>query len=75
MTVKINTIKGGERMEQSNKGFMQKCSLCGKADVEDVALSELRLCCGYGSYYDGEVVEVSICGECANKLYVDLSNG
>ena len=61
-------------MEQSNHDFICKCRLCGKTDVKDVALSELRLCCGYGSSYDGELAETYICGICADRLYKLMSN-
>lgn len=61
-------------MEKSNCGFICKCGLCGKTDIENVALSELRLYCGYGSDYDGEVSQIDLCGSCADKIFVALSN-
>ncbi len=58
-------------MKQSNTDFICKCGLCGN---KGLALSELILKVGYGSNYDGETLTVDICGNCADKVYVALSN-
>ena len=35
--------------------------------------SKVTLQCNYGSVYDGEYICLSICGDCADKLYRDVS--
>lgn len=49
-----------------------RCEVCGGEDCGGMALSNLRLSFGYGSLYDGERVELTICGKCADKLYIFL---
>ena len=63
--------RGAKRMKQSNTDFICKCGLCGH---KELALSELILKIGYGSDYDGELIEAYICGKCADRLYELLSN-
>lgn len=60
----------GETMIGQNDDFIAKrCDICGGEDCAGAALSRLRLICGYGSAYDTERVELTICGECADKIY------
>lgn len=58
-------------MKQSNTDFICKCGLCGKSDL---VMSELTLKANYGSSYDGEVLQIDLCGNCADKIFVALSN-
>lgn len=58
-------------MEQPNTDFICKCKLCGKVDL---VLSELILKANYGSSYDGEVLTLDICGDCADRLFEQMSN-
>lgn len=51
-----------------------KCCLCGGDDCAGVALSRLRLLCGYGSRYDGERIELDICGDCADRILDTIQN-
>ena len=51
------------------------CEICGGEDCGGTALSNLRLSFGYGSLYDGERVELTICGKCADKLYKQIYKG
>ena len=54
-------------MEERKADFIHnKCGMCGK---HELALSVLHLCCGYGSLNDGEVITLSICGDCADRIY------
>lgn len=57
-------------MDERNDDFiMQRCDICGGEDCAGVALSKLRLICGYGSVHDMERVELTICGECSDRIY------
>lgn len=57
-------------MPERNGNFIHtRCMICGGEDCAGVALSRLRLLCGYGSTHDGEVVELTICGNCADNLF------
>lgn len=57
-------------LEEQNRGFIgRRCQICGGEDVCGNAVSRLRLMCGYGSAYDGERVELTLCGSCADKIY------
>lgn len=58
-------------MVKSNGDFIYKCRLCGKTDI---VMSELTLKANYGSSYDGEVLEVDLCGNCADRVFEQLSN-
>ena len=58
-------------MKQSNHDFIRKCKLCGQTDL---VMSELILKANYGSSYDGEVLEIDLCGNCADKMFVSLSD-
>lgn len=58
-------------MKQSNSGFICKCAICGKPDL---VMSELTLKANYGSSYDGEVLQIDLCGNCTDKIFVSLSN-
>lgn len=58
-------------MKQSNHNFICRCGLCGN---KRLALSELILKVGYGSDYDGEVLKVNMCGNCADRIYEIFSN-
>lgn len=57
-------------MTEPNKDFIsRRCQLCGGVDCGSMALSRLRLDCGYGSLNDMESLDLVICGECADKIY------
>ena len=57
-------------MLERNSDFIHtRCEICGGEDCAGVALSRLRLLCGYGSAHDGERVELTVCGNCADNLY------
>lgn len=59
----------------TNADFIQdRCQLCGGEDVAGLALSEIKLSCGYGSSYDLQCVRLNLCGDCADALYI-LLNG
>lgn len=50
-----------------NIGFINNmCELCGSSDI---VMSAVRLSCNYGSKYDGEKINLRICGDCADKLF------
>lgn len=49
------------------------CSMCGVGDIGGVACSSLILETGYGSANDLERVTVPLCGECADRLYVEMT--
>lgn len=55
--------------ERNGDFIVKRCDICGGDDCAGAALSQLRLTCGYGSYHDMEQVELTICGECADKIY------
>lgn len=58
-----------EEQANANQSFIQsKCEICGSTDVADMALSEIVLTAGYGSKLDGERVQLTICGRCADKI-------
>lgn len=42
------------------------CSICGQ---QWAAPSTLRLVCNRGSKFDGERLNLTVCGACAGKLY------
>ena len=46
-----------------------RCKICGGEDCTGAALSRLWLIFGYGSVYDGERVELTICGNCADSIH------
>lgn len=55
---------------EQNMGFIKvRCEICGGEDCAGVALSRLRLLYGYGSTHDGERVELTVCGNCADNLF------
>lgn len=56
-------------LERNGDFINTRCEICGGEDCAGTALSRLRLICGYGSRYDGERIELTICGECADKIY------
>ena len=58
-------------MKQSNCGFICKCAICGKSDL---VMSELTLKANYGSSYDGEVLQIDLCGNWADKIFGLFSN-
>lgn len=63
-------MEGGDTLNRQNDVFIAKlCDICGGDDCAGAALSQLRLTCGYGSFHDMEQVELTICGECADKIY------
>ena len=57
-------------MTEPNKDFIsRRCQLCGGVDCGSMALSSLRLICGYGADHDMERVDLTICGRCADRIY------
>lgn len=63
----------GQEQGQANPDFIQKrCQLCGAGDVGGFALSEIKLNCGYGSRFDLRSLRLSLCGRCADALFVLL---
>lgn len=66
-------LKGGENVALQNHGFIgKKCEVCG---CDTLVFSKVKLTCNYGSKNDGETVSVSLCGECADKIYSILRKG
>ena len=59
------------KMVKPNEDFICKCKLCGKTDL---VMSELILKANYGSSYDGEVLQVDLCGDCIDRVFEQLSN-
>lgn len=57
--------------EEANDSSM--CSMCGGGDIVGTACSSLILETGYGCANDLERVTVPICGECADRLYVEIT--
>lgn len=58
----------------TNADFIQgRCQLCGGEDVAGLALSEIELRCGYGSSFDLRSLRLSLCGKCADALFVLLN--
>lgn len=49
------------------------CAMCGGDDIAGTACSRLILETGYGSANDLERVTVPLCGECADRLYVEMT--
>lgn len=48
--------------------------ICGGEDCSGAALSRLWLIFGYGSMNDGERVELTICGDCADSIHDLIRN-
>ena len=48
------------------------CSMCGGYDIAGTACSSLILETGYGSANDMERVTIPLCGECADRLYMEM---
>lgn len=46
-----------------------RCETCGGEDCAGAALSWLQLIFDYGIEKDGELVELTICGECDDKIH------
>jgi len=57
---------------QNDDFISKKCEICGR---DTLVFSKVKLTCNYGSENDGETVSVSICGECADKIYSILRKG
>lgn len=58
---------------ETNLDFIQKrCQLCGGEDVAGLALSEIKLNCGYGSRFDLRSLHVKLCGRCADAIFILL---
>ena len=53
-------------MEQSNHSFIFNCELCGQ---EERFKSEITLRANFGSVYDGEILTLSVCGDCIDKIF------
>lgn len=49
------------------------CAMCGGDDIAGTACSRLILETGYGSANDLERVTVPLCGECADRLYAEMT--
>lgn len=66
---------GDENITTRNDDFINtRCEICGGEDCAGVALSRLRLLCGYGSRYDGERIELAICGDCTDRILDIIQN-
>lgn len=55
-------------MERNRSFINDICSICRGVDIDNKALSEVQILCGYGSKNDGENNTVNICGKCADRL-------
>lgn len=55
----------------SNGDFIHGCECCGN---DALVASEITLKFNYGSKYDGEVLTLNICGDCADKIYSLIQN-
>ena len=53
-------------MIKPNGDFIHGCECCGR---DDLAASEITLKFNYGSKYDGEIITLNICGDCADKIF------
>lgn len=49
------------------------CSMCGGEDIAGTACSSLILETGYGSANDMKQVTVPLCGDCADRLYAEMT--
>lgn len=56
-------------MQQNSSFINEVCDICGGVDIEEKALSEIQIRCGYGSENDGETINVRVCGKCVDELY------
>jgi len=56
-------------MGQNGDFINDICSICGGVDIDNKALSEVQILCGYGSENDGDTINIRVCGKCADKLY------
>ena len=56
---------------EANSSFI--CAMCGGDDIAATVCSHLILETGYGSANDLERVTVPLCGECADRLYVEMT--
>lgn len=66
---------GDDNITIRNGDFINtRCEICGGKDCAGAALSRLRLLCGYGSRYDGERIELTICGDCADRILDIIQN-
>lgn len=62
-------MKGGQIIfiEQQNRSFINSnCEICG---CNDLVLSEVQICCNYGSKYDGERIKLNVCPDCIDRIY------
>lgn len=65
--------KGQEKVKANSDFIQKRCQLCGGEDVAGIALSEIKLNCGYGSRFDLRSLHSSLCGRCADALFVLLN--
>lgn len=70
--MKNDAVKRGDKMIISNGDFIHGCEWCGK---DALVASEITLKFNYGSKYDGEMLTLNICGDCADKIFEQLFNG
>lgn len=56
-------------MTQNLDFIHEQCEMCGK---EELSLSHIRLEANYGSIYDGERLELYVCGDCMDKMFETL---
>lgn len=62
-------MKGVKKVRQNDSFINDICDICGGVDVDGKALSETQIVCGYGSEYDGETINVRMCGKCVDMIY------
>ena len=65
--------KGQEQVKANSDFIQERCQLCGGEDVGGIALSEIKLNCGYGSRFDLRSLWLTLCGKCADALFVLLN--
>lgn len=61
-----------ERFETNADFIQDRCRLCGGEDVAGLALSEIKLNCGYGSRFDLRSLRLKLCGRCADAIFILL---
>lgn len=59
-------------MIKQNGDFISDCECCGK---DDLIASQIILKCNYGSKYDGEILTLNICDDCADEIYDLIKKG
>lgn len=62
----FNKQKGVITIKQNHNSITSVCERCGKKGFK---LSNIKLICNYGSKYEGEILNLDICGKCADKIF------